>query len=96
MDDQGAQNHHCFICAGADDDPDFDECAGCGRKGVPMPYGAPAYSTTGAAMHDPRIGLDPQRPDESKLAAAVRLARGLPAPEDVPGLLQALQAKEPT
>ncbi len=39
---------------------------------------------------DPRIGLDPQRPGESNLAAAIRLARGIPAPEDVPGLLQAM------
>lgn len=90
MTDQSAQNNWCFICAGADDDPDFDACAVCGRKGAPLPYGAAIYNTTGVAMHDPRIGLSPQRPGERKLAAAIRLARGIPAPDDVPGLLQAL------
>jgi len=80
MDAQSAENRHCFICAGADDDPDFDECAVCGRKGVPLPYGAPY----GAAMHRPRE----QAAAESPLARAVRLARGEPTPDDVPGILR--------
>lgn len=76
-------NKHCFICAGADDDDGFDECAVCGRRAVPLPYGAPF----GAAMRKSEDNIE-DRP-ESHLAKAIRLARGDPA-DDVEGVLKAI------
>lgn len=52
VDSGSAQNRrHCFICAGADDDQDFDECGVCGRKGVPLPFGASGMSGLGRAVY---------------------------------------------
>lgn len=79
-DTASATNKHCFICAGADDDEGFDECAVCGRKAVPLPPGAPY----GVAKQRPIN--EPER-SESPLARAVRLARGDPA-DDVEGVLR--------
>lgn len=97
MTDQ-AQNHRCFICAGADDDEGFDECEACRRKAIPLPPGA--RGTGGSVMlapasrSDPATGLDhAKRANESDLMRAIRLARGIPDPEDVPGSLQALFGK---
>lgn len=74
----------CFICAGADDDPGFDECAVCGRKGMPMEPGAPPL---GLAAHQSALG-GVMRP-ESPLARAVRLARGDIEPDHVPHIIEA-------